>query len=595
MTKRNKKIFTTADAWIVFYCVIFLHCIFSALAFAQTPAASNPKTSAQTPVSQAPRDSLQPSVPRAASPMDIPKKIEIDKSNETISERLARKITLDVRDMNIVDVIKFLALKGDFNVVTSKNVTGRASLFLKSVSIKDVLDIILISNELAFQIENEIIYVMSGAEYEATYGKKFNDKSKVEIVHLSYAKPSYVLAALESVKSALGKIIIDEDTGSVVLIDTPQVIAQMKDAIAKMEAPMETYIYTLQYAKADVMAEKLRARIDANAVGSILADERSNQLIVRALPGRLQEVEALIQSMDAKTKEVLIDARVLQVVFKPNYDIGIDWDLNFRGSPDKELQKVTVKSVFMDEDGLTSSDNLTSAFTKLAVGNISVDAFEASIRALRQVSDTKILSNPKILVTNNEEAKIHVGDTVPYIISTTSGTGDNAITSEDVRFVDVGLKLLVTPTINDDGFVTMRLKPEISTVTEKIESQGGGIPQVNKTMVETTVLVKDGNSIILGGLKKEDKTHFKRGFPLLMDIPVLGRAFSYTTDSITSTEIVIFITPRIVSGAGGYDEYRGTIKPYKPYEGGVDDLGMDGEEIPAVTMEKKNDGSSTKE
>ena len=576
-------------AFLIPIVTVLIFCFCVPFVFAQTPATSGAVASAPKVVSQTPQDPSVQSAPRTASPMDIPKKITVEKSEETIDERLSRKITLDVRDMNVVDVIKFLALKGDFNVVTSKSVTGRASLFLKSVSIKDVLDIVLISNDLAYQVENEIIYVMSGAEYETTYGKKFNDKSKVSIVHLSYAKPSYVLAALDSIKSALGKIIIDEDTGSVVLIDTPQVIAQMKEAIEKMETPMETYIYNLQYAKADVLAEKLRARVDANAVGTILADERSNQLIVRALPGRLQEIEALIQSLDAKTKEVLIDARVIQVVFKPNFDIGIDWDLNFRDSPDKELKKVTVKSVFMDEDGLTSSDNLSSAFTKLAVGDITADAFEASIRALRQVSDTKILSNPKILVTNNEEAKIHVGDTVPYIISTTSGTGDNAITSEDVRFVDVGLKLLVTPTINDDGFVTMRLKPEISTVTEKIESQGGGIPQVNKTMVETTVLVKDVSSIILGSIKKEDKSHFKRGFPWLMDIPFLGRAFSYTTDSITSTEIVIFITPRIVSGAGGYDEYRGTSKPYKAYEGGDDDFGMEIQEPIISTTEKKDE------
>ena len=78
---------------------------------------------------------------------------------------------------------------------------------------------------------------------------------------------------------------------------------------------------------------------------------------------------------------------------------------------------------------------------------------------------------------------------------------------------------MVTPTINDDGFITMRLKPEISTVTTKISSQGGGIPQINKTEIETTVLVKDGNTVIMGGLKKDDKSHIKKGFPILMNIP----------------------------------------------------------------------------
>ncbi len=198
------------------------------------------------------------------------------------------------------------------------------------------------------------------------------------------------------------------------------------------------------------------------------------------------------------------------------------------------------------------------------------DHFVSSLRLLKQVSNTKILSNPKLLVTNNEEAKIHVGDTIPYIISTTSGTGDNAITSEDVRFVDVGLKLLVTPTINDDGFVTMRLKPEISTVVDKITSKGGGIPQVNKTEVETTVMVKDGMSIILGGLKKEDKAYVRKGLPGIMDVPFLGNLFKRTSDAYNSTEIIIFITPHIVSGQNDFNQWRGDIKPFKSYtpEGG---------------------------
>ncbi len=533
--------------------------------FAQdVPAPSAPGASSGAPGTSSAADAPKSSGPRIVSPNDIPKLITVDATKETIDERLARKITLDVRDMNIIDVIKFLAMKGDFNVVTSKNVTGRVTLFLKSVSIKDVLDIILISNDLAYQLQTDIVYVMSGAEYETIYGKKYNDKSQVNIVHLKYAKPSYVLAALDNMKSALGKIIIDEDTGSVVLIDTPQVLAQMKKSIDSMETPMEAHTYNLQYAKADVVAEKLRARIDANAVGSIMADERSNQIIVRALPGRREEVEKLIKSLDMKTKEVLIDARVLQVVFKPNFDMGIDWNLDFKGSADKELQKLTFKNVFLNDSAVAG--NLATSFGRVAIGSVGVDHFTSAIRALRQVSDTKILSNPKILVTNNEEAKIHVGETVPYIISTTSGTGDNAISSEDVRFIDVGLKLMVTPTINDDGFVTMRLKPEISTVVDKIQSKGGGIPQVNKTEVETTVMVKDGNSVILGGLKKDEKSHIKKGFPGLMEIPVLGKIFSSTSDSVTRTEIIIFITPHIVSGAASYEEMRGTVKPYKDYD-----------------------------
>ncbi len=169
-------------------------------------------------------------------------------------------------------------------------------------------------------------------------------------------------------------------------------------------------------------------------------------------------------------------------------------------------------------------------------------------------------------LTNNEEAKIHIGDTVPYIISTVNGTGDNAITSEDVRFIDVGLKLNVTPTINDDNVVTMRLRPEISNVVGRLESSKGGIPQVNKTEVQTTLMVKDGMTIVMAGLRKEDKNHVKKGLPVLMNVPYLEKFFSRTSDSIESTEVIILITPHIVNPGDTYLKERGTIKPPKSYK-----------------------------
>jgi type II secretory pathway component GspD/PulD (secretin) len=283
--------------------------------------------------------------------------------------------------------------------------------------------------------------------------------------------------------------------------------------------------------------------------------------VVRVFPGRKDEVEKIIRHLDEPTKEVLVEARILQVMFKPNYDMGIDWSL--RGS-DKNLGPLNFQNIYMKGPTATA-DNLSNTFARVAVGNISVDNFETNIRALEQVSDTKLLSNPKIMAVNNEESRIHIGDTVPYIISTVSGTGDNAIISEDVRFIDVGLKLNVTPIINDDGMITIRLRPEISSVVGLLESEKGGIPQVNKTEVETTLVVEDGTTIIMAGLRKDDKVHSKKGFPVLMNIPFVDKFFSRTSDSISSSEIVIFITPHILTGKENYKAPDGTIKPSKAY------------------------------
>ena len=501
--------------------------------------------------------------PAVAQEAQKPKPLIITQPKETLDERLNRKIALDVRDMNIVDVLKFLAMKGEYNVVISPSVDGRTTVLLDNVAIKDALDIVVISNRLAYSIQNNIIQIMTSVEYEAMFGKQFSDKTVVATLRLQYAKPSYVLAALDNIKSNVGKIIIDEDTGAVVLIDTPQSIEKMKKMIADIEQPLETIVYNLQYAKADVVADKLRSKIDAKSVGSITADERSNQLMVRVFPGRKDEVEKIIRHLDEPTKEVLIEARILQVMFKPSYDVGIDWSV---ASNNKANPNMQFKNLYLNSSTLTSSDPLGKTFSQVSVGNVvDFDQFTLNIRAMQQVSDTKLLSNPKIMAVNNEESRIHIGDTVPYIISTVSGTGDNAITSEDVRFIDVGLKLNVTPTINDDGMITMRLRPEISSVVDKIQSQGGGIPQVNKTEVETTLIVEDGTTIILAGLRKDDKVHGKKGFPILMDVPVLDKFFSSESDTISSSEIVIFITPHILTGKENYKAPDGTIKPSKAY------------------------------
>jgi type II secretory pathway component GspD/PulD (secretin) len=498
------------------------------------------------------------------------KPIIMTEPKDSLDERMERKITLDVRDMNIVDVIKFLAQKGDFNVIISPSVEGRSTVLLHDVSIKDAMDIVVIAGKLAYHIKDDIVQIMSAGDYENIYGKQFSDQTQVSIVHLQYAKPSYVLAALDNMRSNRGKIIIDEDTGSVVLVDTPQSIAQMKKAIIQIEKPLDTVVFDLKYAKADVVAEKLRTRIDAKAVGTITADERSNAILVRVFPGRKDEVEKIIRSLDVPTKEVLIEARVLQVVFNPTYDVGVD----ITGPITNNGKTITsITSSVLDESALntaqvngTSSDNLANTFGRIAVGNFNANQFTAAIRALQQVSDTKILSSPQILVTNNQEAKIHIGDTVPYIVATTNGTGQNAITSDDVRFVDVGLKLGVIPTINNDGMVTMKLTPEISNVVATIKSaEGSTIPQVNKTEVETSVMVKDGQTIVMAGLRNQDKVHSKKGIPGLMDIPYLGMAFSRTTDTMTNTEIVILITPHIVKGTEDIEKSTGTIKGPKTY------------------------------
>lgn len=478
---------------------------------------------------------------------------------DTMEQRLDRKVSLDLRDMNIIDVLKFLAIKGNFNIVTNKNIEGRVTLLLTAVAIRDALQIILIANDLAYIQKGEIIYVMSGTDYQSTYGRKFNENTKVKIVYLKYARPTYVLTALQNIRSNIGKIVIDEDTGSVVMIDTPEKIAEMEQAIDEMEYKTETKVVNLLYAKAETVANQLKTKLDAKSVGSIQFDERSNQIIINALPERLKEIEKIVKALDTKTKVVLLEARILQITLNPQFDLGINWEVAFKDAKSRALRTLDFVGAFPIASTISGATNLTMG--KMAYGDVTADNFILGLTGLKQVKATKLLANPRIMVVNNQEAKIHIGDTVPYITSTTTGTGDTATTSETVNFINVGIQLLVTPTINDNGFITIKIKPEISSKTgDYVTPKGATIPIVNTTLVETSVVVKDGTTVIIGGLVKNDKTAIKKGLPVIMDAPLIGRFFRNEADVMNNSEIVIFITPRIVTGEQNITDQPSDIK-----------------------------------
>ena len=174
----------------------------------------------------------------------------------------------------------------------------------------------------------------------------------------------------------------------------------------------------------------------------------------------------------------------------------------------------------------------------------------ASLRGSGYCRVTNILSSPSITTVNNKEAKILVGSTQPYVTTTTTTPSSGpTTTAESVNFIEVGVKLYVTPTIHNDDFITMKIKPEVSSVTSSLKtSDNNEIPIVESSEAETTVLVKDRVTIVIGGLIKEEKVKNTEKVPILGDIPFFGNAFRNESDKVTKTEIVIFLTPRIISG-----------------------------------------------
>lgn len=458
---------------------------------------------------------------------------------------MKQKLSLDLQNMNIVDTLKYLAVKGDLNIVTGANVSGTVNLLLSGVTIGDVLDIVLVINNLAYEVQGNIIKIITADEYKILYGDDFYDQRSVEILQLKYASTANIGAMLGDIKSAIGKVVYDADTGTVILVDTPEKIKQMKDVINKSELPTVNRIYptqtetfTLQYAKVEDIKDKVTAVLTSN-VGSLHTDTRTNRFVVVDLPNKIEEVKSIIKAFDAKTQEVFIEAKIVQVTLDDHFEWGIDWD---------QLSGLGDSMTFHPE--ITLPQTLTGTYGKLTVVNTTSD-LSMVLEALNSLTETKILSNPHLAVVDGKEAKMVVATKQPYALSTSTVSEGTTTTATDITFVDVGVTLTVIPTINEEEFITMDIKAEVTeaTGTYTYGTDNTEVPIVATRDAETTVMVKDGTTIIIAGLIKDEKRYTKKKVPLLGDIPFVGRfLFGYEDDQVIRTETIVFLTPRIIGG-----------------------------------------------
>ena len=442
--------------------------------------------------------------------------------------------------------MKFLISKTGLNIIASKNVTGRVTLTVENVVIQDVFDIMLRSNGLAYVKQGGIYNVMTEAEYKTFYGSNFYDTRQVKVFRLKYAVPEQAFTLLDALKSEIGRVLVDQESGNIMIMDAAEKISLMQRALEEYEKQNVVSVFVLKYAKAKEVEEILKAQLDTKKVGSVKADERNNQLIVQTLPERMQQVAGLIRGLDRQTKEIIIDAKVIKIKLSDQLDSGSEWEgifkianehgMNYVGSyPFSVIQKSTdawsSREQFLNKTMLgsvgaipfssTSSD--VAASKKVTLGEKMhfgiVDGkhdFDVLFKYLQTLGKTRVLSNPKLVALNNQESKLHVGERQAYVTTTTSTSQSAGNTiAEQVTFVDVGIQLAVTPTINDDGYITMKVKPEISSVASTLTTPTGNkIPIIDTSMTETTVMMKDGTTLIIGGLRREERTASSEGLPL---------------------------------------------------------------------------------
>ncbi len=457
------------------------------------------------------------------------------------------KVTLEFQAVNILDILKLLSKRSGLNIVAGKNVQGQVSIFLQDVEVMDALATIIETSDLAYVKKRGIIKVITKKDYEELYGKPYQDTRLTKQFDLAHVKAGALAETLNQMKSSFGKILVEPRTNTLILTETPDILREMEKLIQHTDQPAVSKVFPLKYAKAEDLEAKL-AKFVQEGQGGLEIDKKSNRVFVSDTPERVQKIEKLIKAFDVRQPQVLIEAKVIEVKLSDNFRFGIDWQL--------VVDKVGSLNTLKTAATYAVAPPAGATLTTLTLGS-GLDDLQSVIQMIEKMGKTNTLSSPRLTVLNHEDAKLAVATREPFVSQTVVQSVNTSTTADNVQFVDVGVTLRVTPVISADNFIQMKIKPEISTAGTPLELQGVSqgsntaftrtrVPIVTTQELETTVMVKSGTTLVIGGLiqDKQDKTSVK--LPILGNIPVLGKAFTSKSNDFSKTELVIFITPTIL-------------------------------------------------
>ena len=334
-----------------------------------------------------------------------------------------------------------------------------------------------------------------------------------------------------SVKEAI--YAIAQAAGFVVERNKKYYIISKSDSVGKTIAGglKQIRTYKIQYSSINKVAEILENHL--SRFGQIDILEERSILVVEDLPSFLDQIEHILLDLDHEPAQILIEARILNITLDDTQDLGVDWSRTFTS---KDGKGSFGASGFAESLASAAASGAVSGppgffFTYMN------DKIEVTLTALSKKGKVQALSTPKLLALEHQEAQVIIGERTGYRVTTTI----NQVTQESVEFIESGVILKVTPSIDRFGRIMMEIHPEVSKTTLK-----DGIPSLTTTEVSTRLLVQDGQTAFIGGLIRNDMTSDHDGVPFLEDIPFIGGLFSKSSEFISKTETVVVIRPQII-------------------------------------------------
>lgn len=425
----------------------------------------------------------------------------------------------DAPDLDINTALYLLSLQTKRNIIASKDVKGTITAHLHGVTFTEALEAILTPNGFGYIEKGNFIYVYSAKEIDDI--RKRDRKTVNRIYRLKYVSAADAQTLIKPMLSTTGQSAL-----------TP--------------------------------AATIGIATSATDTGGN-AYATDDTLVINDYTDNLNEIEKNLKLLDVRPKQVLIESTILRAILSEDNALGIDFvslsGIDFGTMTGGSLTNNTYQSFQKGTtDGAsppaTPANNLQNANGRVAKSTVGTD-FASSVpqgglsigflsnninvflRALEQSTDLTVVANPKILALNKHRGEVFIGQQFGYLTTTTSQT----TTTQTVQFLDTGTRLIFRPFITDDGYVRMEIHPE--------DSSGGlnssNLPEKQSTEVTSNLMIKDGRTVVIGGLFREQSTAARGQVPVLGNIPILGAAFRRTADNTSRNETVVLITPHIIN------------------------------------------------
>jgi type IV pilus assembly protein PilQ len=435
-------------------------------------------------------------------------------SEETVAKKyVGQRISMDFKDADIQNVFRILAEVSNLNIVTTNDVSGKVTLRLVNVPWDQALDLVLQSKALGASTQGSIIRIAP----LATLNKEKKERLDEEKARLADRR-------------------------------------EIEKAKALQDAEIETI--PVNYGKASELDEKVKGLLSEG--GKLQIDDRTNMIIVRDLRKNIEDVKALLVQLDTPIPQVLIEARIVEVDTTFAKDIGVQWGGSWNSVGSTKIgiggfqdtggspvpgQPIANATPFTSATLPTFMVNLPAAVGTGAGGGLNFGILRDNLRldlslsALESAGKLKIVSSPKVVTIDNKEALIEQGTQIPYSTVSASGT--------QTQFIDATLSLKVTPHITPEGSVIMKLDAKNDSPGEKGDD---GKLAINKKKATTNILVRDGDTAVIGGILQVSRQETTAGIPWFSRIPVVGWLFKKESNTARNRELLIFVTPRVLKG-----------------------------------------------